>query len=79
MNTLVLILAILEVILALFLIGTIIFQSGKSERLGSITGAADSLIGNKTKSTAWDERLSKITVFVSIAFLLNAVILSLLS
>ena len=79
MNTIVLILAILEVVLSVFLVGTIIFQSGKSERLGSITGAADSLIGDKNKSTAWDERLSKITTIVAIVFLLNAFVLSLLS
>ena len=79
MNTVVLILTILEVILSVFLVGTIIFQSGKSERLGSITGAADSLIGDKNKSTAWDERLSKITAIVAIVFLLNAFILSLLN
>lgn len=78
METLTLILSILEVALAIFLIGTIIFQSGKNERLGTITGAADSLIDNKAKASTWDERLSKITVYVSIAFLLNAFVISLL-
>ena len=79
MDTVVLILAIIEVLLSLFLVATIIFQSGKSENLGSITGAADTLIGNKAKASAWDERLSRMTVIAGIAFMVIAFVIGILN
>lgn len=73
-----LILAIIEVVLSVFLVLTIIFQSGKSENLGTITGAADSIIGNKAKSSTWDMRLSKLTVIAGAAFMVIAFVLGIL-
>ena len=76
METLTLVLAIIEVVLSVFLVGTIIFQSGKSQNLGAITGAADSLMNNKNKSTTWDARLSRLTAIAGALFMIIAFVIS---
>ena len=65
-----LILTIVQVILCLFLIGTILLQPSKHAGInGTISGAADSFL-SKNQSKSWESILSKITTAVSVLFIL---------
>lgn len=69
METVKLILTIVQVILSLFLIATILLQPSKHTGLsGSISGAADTFL-SKNKAKTWDVRLAKITTVVAILFI----------
>ena len=64
-----LILTIVQVILCLFLIGTILLQPSKHTGInGTISGAADSFL-SKNQSKSWEAVLSKITTAVSVLFI----------
>lgn len=66
-------LTILHVILCIGLIAIILLQSGKSAGLsGSIAGGAEAFFGKKK---GLDEFLSKITVYVAVAFAVTSVVL----
>ncbi|TDA65865.1 MAG: preprotein translocase subunit SecG [Clostridia bacterium] len=70
-------LTVLELLLSLLLIGVVVLQSGKSAGLsGSIAGGAEVLFGGKKKGL--DELLSKITWVLLAAFLVVALLMSLL-
>lgn len=67
---------ILQVICALGLITTILLQSGKSAGLsGSIAGGGEALFGKKK---GVDDLLSKITAYLSAAFIVLTLSLALL-
>lgn len=67
------ILTVLHVILSVGLIAIILLQSGKSAGLsGAIAGGAETFFGKKK---GLDEFLSKITVYVAVAFAVTSVIL----
>lgn len=69
METVKLILTIVQVILSLFLIATILLQPSKHTGLsGSISGAADTFL-SKNKAKTWDVRLAKITTVVAVLFI----------
>ncbi|MBF7081681.1 preprotein translocase subunit SecG [Desulfallas sp. Bu1-1] len=71
------ILTILHVLLCLGLIAVILLQSGRSAGLsGAIAGGAETFFGKKK---GLDEFLSKITVYVAIAFAATSLILVILS
>ena len=75
MNTLKIIVLVLDLISAVLLTATILFQSGKSAGLSSaIAGASDSFM-SKGGSKTLDARLAKATKWIGLAF----VVLSLLS
>ena len=67
---------ILQLLCGLIVIGIVLFQSGKSAGLsGAIGGVADSFMAkNKAKST--DARLARATKWVGAAFLILALLLS---
>jgi len=66
-------LVILLVIVSIGLIGVVILQSGKSAGLsGAISGGAESLFG-KQKARGLDLILHRITVVLSILFILLAI------
>lgn len=60
----------LLLVMALFLVVAVLFQSGKDKRLsGSIAGGAETFFG-KAKGSSMDKMLSKLTTIVSIVFMI---------
>ena len=56
------------IVASLFLVVAVLMQSGKSHNLsGAIAGGAETFFG-KTRGSAMDKKLSKITTIVAIAF-----------
>ena len=75
MNALLIVLTILQVVAALFLIVVILLQSGKKAGLsGAIAGGAETFM-SKSAAKSWDAKLSKMTKWVAIAFMIITFIL----
>lgn len=69
---------VIQVLASLFLISVVLLQSGKNAGLsGAIAGAADSFM-SKGKSGTWDAKLSRMTKWVALAFVLLTLLISLL-
>lgn len=66
------VLTIIYLILCLALIASVLLQSGRSAGLGAIAGGAQSLVGKKK---GLDEKLSKVTTYVAVAFMLLTIAL----
>ena len=62
------------IVMAAFLVVSVLMQSGKDKRSGVITGGAETSFG-ETKGTAIDRALSKATTIVSIIFVIVATVL----
>ena len=58
--------------LCIFLIASVLLQSGRSAGLGAIAGGAQSLVGKKK---GLDEKLSKVTTYLAITFMLLTIVL----
>ena len=72
-----LILSIVLVLLDLVLIAVVMLQSGKSAGLsGAIAGGADTFL-SKNKAKSVDAKLAKMTKWVAIAFMVLALVISL--
>ena len=72
------ILGILIIIMAIVLVVSVLFQSGKEKGLSStITGGADSF-GGKSKKAKLDAQLNTVTTVLSIAFAVLSVVLYIL-
>lgn len=72
-----LVLSIVLVVLSLALIAIVMLQSGKSAGLsGAIAGGADTFL-SKNKAKTLDAKLSKMTKWVAIAFMVLALLISL--
>ena len=72
-----LVLSIVMVVLSLALIAIVMLQSGKSAGLsGAIAGGADTFL-SKNKAKTLDAKLSKMTKWVAIAFMVLALLISL--
>jgi preprotein translocase subunit SecG len=70
MQTVKIILTIVQVISSLFLIAVVLLQSGKRSGLsGAIAGAADTFLA-KNQAKTWDARLAKATTWFAIIFIL---------
>jgi len=70
-------LSVLLVVLDLILIAVVMLQSGKSAGLsGAIAGGADTFL-SKNKAKSVDAKLAKMTKWVAIAFMVVALIVSL--
>lgn len=66
---------IILLVMALFLVVSVLLQSGKDTGLsGTIAGGADTFF-SKAKSGTWDRILSKLTVVVSIIFTLSVIVM----
>ena len=64
------VIGIILILAALFLIGAVLMQSGKSHNLsGTIAGGAETFFG-KSKATTLDKKLSKATTIVAIVFVI---------
>ncbi len=73
-----LILSIVLVLCSLVLIAVVMLQSGKSAGLsGAIAGGADTFL-SKNKAKSVDAKLAKMTKWVAIAFMVLALVVSLL-
>ena len=66
------VLTIIYLVLCVALIASVLLQSGRSAGLGAIAGGAQSLVGKKK---GLDEKLSKVTTYVAVAFMLLTIIL----
>ena len=72
-----LVLSIVLVVLSLALIPIVMLQSGKSAGLsGAIAGGAETFL-SKNKAKSLDAKLSKMTKWVAIAFMVLALLISL--
>lgn len=79
MNTLNLVLTIIQVLCGLAVIAVVMLQSGKSAGLsGAIAGGADTFL-SKNKAKSADARLAKMTKWVAIVFMVLTLALCLLS
>lgn len=78
MNTLSLVLTIFQLLVCLFLICVVLLQSGKRSGLsGAIAGGAETFM-TKSKATTLDGKLTKMTKWVGLAFVLLTLALNLL-
>ena len=78
MNTVTLIITIIQLISGLVLSVTVLMQSGKRNGLsGAIAGGADTFM-TKTKARAWDAKLAKMTKWIALSFVLLTLVLTLL-
>lgn len=78
MNTLAIVVGILQIITSIAIILIVLLQSGKSAGLsGSIAGGAETFFG-KNKGRSMDALLEKYTGYVAIAFLITSVMLYIL-
>ncbi len=66
------VLTIIYLILCLALIASVLLQSGRSAGLGAIAGGAQSLVGKKK---GLDEKLSKVTTYIAVVFMLLTIVL----
>lgn len=76
MGTLRIILTIIFILVCVALVVLVLMQEGKSQGLGSISGAAESYWG-KNKGRSMEGRLVQITRTLAIMFMLLAIILNL--
>jgi preprotein translocase subunit SecG len=78
MDTLKLVLSIVQILGSLFLIGVVLLQSGRRAGLsGSISGMADTFL-SRNKAKTLDAKLEKLTIWVSIGFVALTLSLSII-
>ncbi|MBE6998633.1 MAG: preprotein translocase subunit SecG [Clostridia bacterium] len=77
METLKLILVIIQFIMSLALVAVVLFQSGRSNSLGSIAGVADSFL-SRSKATTLDGKLSKATAIGTAVYMVLTLVISLI-
>jgi len=76
MSTFKLIVTIVQLMSSLFLIAVVLLQSGKRSGLsGAVSGAADTFL-SKNQSRTWDAKLTKMTKWVAILFILLTLVLN---
>ena len=72
------VLTIIQLLSALFLTAVVLLQSGKRSGLsGAIAGGAETFM-SKSAAKSWDAKLSKMTKWVALGFVLLTFILNLL-
>jgi preprotein translocase subunit SecG len=77
MSTASLILSIIVVVAAVFLICTVLLQSGKNSGVASSIGGGSDTFLSKNKNSTWDAKLANITKWVAFAFMFLVLLLSL--
>ena len=78
METLNLILTIVQVLCGLAVIAVVMLQSGKSAGLsGAIAGGADTFL-SKNKAKSWDAKLARWTKWVAIGFMVLSLVIGLM-
>jgi len=72
------VLTIIQLLSALFLTAVVLLQSGKRSGLsGAIAGGAETFM-SKTQAKSWDAKLSKMTKWVAIVFVVLTLVLNLI-
>ncbi|MCJ7806969.1 MAG: preprotein translocase subunit SecG [Clostridia bacterium] len=66
------IVTIAYLVLCILLIATVLLQSGRTAGLGAIAGGAQSLVGKKK---GLDEKLSHLTTYLAVGFMLFTIVL----
>ncbi len=69
MGVLDIVISVVLIIASLLIIAIILLQQGRQANIGAISGAMDSFM-EKGKAKTWDQRLSKFTKILSVAFFL---------
>ncbi len=69
-------LTIVQLILAIALVCIVIFQQGRTQGLGAISGASDTFL-SKNKSKSLDATLAKLTTVVAALFIVLTLVLNL--
>lgn len=77
MGTLTTVMTVLQLIVGLVIILMVLFQSGKSEGLGVIGGAADTFLA-KSKAKSMDAKLARATKWIGALFLVLTLVLLIL-
>ncbi|MCQ2445656.1 MAG: preprotein translocase subunit SecG [Clostridia bacterium] len=77
METIKLILVIIQFIMSIALVGVVLFQSGRTNGLGSIGGVAESFL-SKGKATTLDGKLAKATAIGGGVYMVLTLVISLL-
>ena len=77
MTTLTTVITVLQLVVGLIIIMMVLFQSGKSEGLGVIGGAADTFLA-KSKAKSLDAKLARATKWVGAVFIVLTVVLNIL-
>lgn len=77
MNTLTTVITVLQLVVGLVIILMVLFQSGKSEGLGVIGGAADTFLA-KSKAKSLDAKLARATKWVGAVFIVLTLVLNIL-
>jgi len=76
METVSLVLCIVQLVSGLILTAVVLFQSGKRSGLsGAISGAADTFM-SKNAAKAWDARLARATKWIAALFVLITLLLN---
>ena len=71
------VITVFQLLLGLCIILMVLFQSGKSEGLGVIGGAADTFLA-KSKAKSMDAKLARATKWVGAVFIVLALVLSIM-
>lgn len=77
MSTVSMILSVCVVIASVFLIGTVLLQSGKNSGINSSIGGGSDTFLSKNKNSTWDAKLANITKWVAFGFMFLVLLLSL--
>lgn len=77
MNTLKLVLLILQIISCAVLTVVIMFQNGKEDGMSALTGSSGSYLG-KNKAATLDAKLNRVTKWIAAAFVLLTLFVSML-
>lgn len=77
MDTLKLVLLILQLISCVALTAIVLLQSGKEDGLGALTGKSDTFLA-KSKAATMDAKLSRLTKWFAAAFVLLTLFVALL-
>ncbi|MDD6262248.1 MAG: preprotein translocase subunit SecG [Eubacteriales bacterium] len=72
------ILAIVEFICCIALVVSVLFQSGSKQGLGAIGGVSESFV-SRTKAKDLDAKLRKLTIAISIVFIIVCIILNIIA
>lgn len=77
MTTMEIVLSVIMIIASLFLIVTVLLQSGAQQGIGAVDGGAETFFG-AGKASAADKVLARLTTGVGIVFVIAAIVLNLL-
>ncbi|MDD2457643.1 MAG: preprotein translocase subunit SecG [Eubacteriales bacterium] len=78
MNTLAIVIAVIDILVSIALVMLVIFQEGNSKGLGAISGGADTFFG-KSKGRTIDSLLKRLTSILALVFAVLTVVLYLMT